>query len=118
MAFSKTTSDARVLVADDNESICNFLAEILQYRQCDVTCVFDADELKTFIDHTTWDLVLTDIMMPGPDVYEVLKDCTCPVIIMSGDTSHFKEGFHSLSKPFSINSIYVAVDKALGRIKY
>ena len=60
----------RILLAEDDESLRGFLARALEMVGYEVTACADGDEAAAALDGA-WDLLLTDIVMPGMDGIEV-----------------------------------------------
>jgi two-component system response regulator AtoC len=56
----------RILVVDDEEGIRSFVAETLSLAGHDVTAAADGHEAFAFLDKQGFDLVITDLRMPGP----------------------------------------------------
>jgi len=56
---------ARVLVVDDNEAIRISLAAILEQHGFEVTCAGDVTEALKFISSEKYDVLLSDLHMPG-----------------------------------------------------
>ncbi|MCP4593256.1 MAG: response regulator [bacterium] len=117
-------SDKRLLVADDEEVIRETIRDVLASNGCEVHTAEDGEEALELIAAHEFDLVLSDIKMPGKTGYEVFsaaKDSNpdCPVIFMTGfgyDPNHTivrarREGLAAvLFKPFK-------VDQLLGEIR-
>jgi PAS domain S-box-containing protein len=61
----------RVLVVDDDMGICRTLEEILAAEGSNVETVGDGEEALRRIDATEFDVVLTDVVMPKMDGYEL-----------------------------------------------
>lgn len=64
-----------VLLADDHAMVREGLAKLLG-DQLDITVVGEAAnaiELMTMLDHTTVDVAILDVSMPGPGIIELLK---------------------------------------------
>jgi two-component system response regulator AtoC len=57
---------ARILVIDDEEGIRSFVAETLSLAGHDVTSAEDGHEAVALLDRQGFDLVITDLRMPGP----------------------------------------------------
>mgnify|MGYP002363314360 FL=1 len=71
------TRRLRVLIVDDEPTVANALRRALA-REHEVTAVFAAEDALQLADqHTEFDVVLCDLMMPGlsgADLYEALKE--------------------------------------------
>jgi len=113
----------KILVIDDDETLCLVIGEELEQENYFVTCSFNGrdglDELK--IDN--YSLVILDYNMPEMDGYEVLMNIkitypSLPVIIITGDTGtemgkKFLEiGANDLvNKPFEFDYLLGRVQK-------
>jgi DNA-binding NarL/FixJ family response regulator len=80
----------RILIADDHAIVRRGLSEILleEYPSAFVEEVGDADTLLSRALSDQWDIVISDLMMPGRSVLEVLQQirqhaASLPVLILS-----------------------------------
>ena len=80
----------RILIADDHAIVRRGLSEILleEYPSAFVEEVGDADTLLNKALAGNWDIVISDLMMPGRSVLEVLQQirqhaAQLPVLILS-----------------------------------
>lgn len=117
----------RILVADDEEAICETLRDVLTRCGCEVETARDGDEAHALINARYYDLVLCDIRMPGRNGYQIFaatKDrrADCAVILMTGfgyDPNHSiirarKEGLAGvLFKPFKVQQLLSDIRSAL-----
>jgi two-component system cell cycle response regulator CpdR len=62
----------RILLAEDDDSLRGFLARALERAGYEVTACADGEEAAAVLDQD-WDLLLTDIVMPGLDGIEVAR---------------------------------------------
>ena len=118
-----------ILIADDEENILLTVRDVLAKYGCDVDTARDGTEACAMINRRAYDLVLSDIRMPGCDGYQVFEvtkaiNADCPVIFMTGfgyDPSHSiirarKEGLASvLYKPFKVDQLLGDVRAALSK---
>ena len=119
-------SPARVLVVDDEASIRNLLKAILAPQGYEVTVACDGDEAKLFLEHTTFEVVVTDYLIPGQlngiDVLRFAKsiNAACQVVVITGnggpDVQEKAIAFGAadyIPKPFSLGIINKAVANAV-----
>jgi DNA-binding NtrC family response regulator len=115
---------ARILVIDDDAVACEFLQEVLLREGYDVTAFTSAlDALKH--DLSPYDLLMSDIRMPGMDGLQFLSEVqntwpNLPVILMTayGALETTMEGIRLgawdyISKPFSPEDCRAMVKKVL-----
>ena len=115
----------RILVVDDEELIRTLLTEILSMDGHDITTAEDGRQAIDLLDRQEFDLVITDMVMPGLNGVEVLRaaksiDPEFPVIVMTGYPSVdtvirlIRLGAAEyITKPFNIDIVRVTVAKLL-----
>lgn len=64
----------RVLLVDDEKDFIETLAQRLEVRGFDVQTALDGDEALSLIKAHEFDVVVLDVLMPGKDGVEVLKE--------------------------------------------
>jgi two-component system, NtrC family, response regulator PilR len=116
---------ARILVADDERSLREFLEIVLAGEGHDVETVADGATALARLEHGDYDLVLTDLKMPGVSGMDVLRaakahDPSCQVVVLTafGTTETavqaMKDGAADyLTKPFKVNELKVQLEKVL-----
>ncbi len=62
----------RILLAEDDDSLRGFLSRALERAGYEVTACADGEEAADVLDEP-WDMLLTDIVMPGMDGIEVAR---------------------------------------------
>lgn len=82
--------ELRVLVAEDNPDILELLRELLETERCRVTLCSDGTSALARIAGETFDLILSDIAMPGASGLEILDRSSAiaagvPVVLISGN---------------------------------
>lgn len=82
----------RVLVVDDNRQLAENLAELLSDEGCSVCTAFSAEEALRAAADAHFDLVLTDIRMPGMNGVELVRllaqrEPTATYLLMTAYTS-------------------------------
>lgn len=118
---------ARILVAEDDTAVREFVSRALETRGHEVRAVDDGLAALDALAESPVDLLLTDIRMPGLDgiglALKVAKDRPDVVIIMMTGYASEEQRAHNLdalidrvvSKPFTLDGICRAVDEALAR---
>jgi CheY-like chemotaxis protein len=71
--FEKRTSRRHALVVDDNPDITEMLAAVLRLSGYDVSTAFSAPEALTAAHERRFDVVVSDIGMPGMNGYELAR---------------------------------------------
>lgn len=117
-------SDISILLVDDEEPIRKLLAAYLSPTYSCVTAA-NADEATILLATTSFNLVLTDIRMPGTSGLELcqLIQSMCPetvVLMVSGQTeinyaiAAMQQGaFDYITKPFDLSMLLLSVERAL-----
>ena len=115
----------RILVADDEQSMREFLDIMLEKEGYKVSLASNGEEVVKSIDNDLFDLVLLDIRMPKLDGISALKKIKAiapeTVVIMitayaSADTAikAMKEGAYDyITKPFKVDEIKLIIKNAL-----
>jgi DNA-binding response OmpR family regulator len=86
---SQASSDVkRILLIEDDEDLCNELAEYLSRHGYHVDAYSDADSLRGSMDELPFDLILLDLMIPGDDGIELTRELRArsniPIIMITG----------------------------------
>jgi two-component system, cell cycle sensor histidine kinase and response regulator CckA len=119
----------RILVVDDFPSIINTAKKILQRLGYSVTTCNDGEEALELIKNESFDLIISDLVMPRMGGKKLLKNMRLrgihiPTLIMSGypemvvrgDTP--QEAFDGfIEKPFQLDQIGLAIRKVLDKNK-
>jgi len=78
----------RVLVVDDDLAVCRSLRDLLAAEGCEVLTANDGRQALAVLDKTPVDLVVSDVVMPDIDGYELFTEVKrrgeTPVILMTG----------------------------------
>lgn len=119
----------KILVADDDRSICTLIKLILEKEGFEVSCLFDGESVVNEIAAGgKYDLIILDIMMPemlGTNAAKKIKDiCDTPIIFITARSSDEDkiEAYESgaddyLCKPFSSVELVLRVKAVLKRTK-
>ncbi|MBS7700906.1 MULTISPECIES: ATP-binding protein [unclassified Chelatococcus] len=115
----------RVLIVDDEASIANFIAEALERDGADVTTVTSGYDAQTVLAEQPFDVVLTDLRMPGVGgerlvafIAEERPDLDGRVVVMTGDaltseTTPLGEGVIMIEKPIDIDGLRALLQSLL-----
>lgn len=115
-----------ILVAEDDESVRTFVTRALELRGFEVTAAQDGLQALECLKDGSFDLLVTDIVMPGLDgiglALKVTRDHPdLPVLLMTGYSAE-RQRAHNLDeliaevvvKPFTLKQICEAAEAALG----
>jgi putative two-component system response regulator len=120
----------RVLIVDDEQTILALLESALGEDSFETTAVQSVGEARAKLNGETFDLVITDVVMPGESGIELLRWCReanlgIPFIIMTGQSEleHVVDalnlGAHSfIQKPFPLKDMLNVVNTALSQQRY
>ena len=115
-----------MLVVDDEASIRDMLAKALGLADYDVETVADGRGAIERLRVAAYDLLVTDLRMPGIDGLTVIREARrlradLPVIIITGYSSESAAieaidlgVFGYLTKPFRVPKVLALASKALG----
>ena len=116
----------RILAVDDELDMLALLKMIIEgYSDHQVTVTNNPLEASELLEQETFDLILTDLKMPGMDGMEVLaqakkrdEDALVMVItaygsLESAEEAMAKGAFDFITKPFRKEQILLAIDKAM-----
>ncbi|MFZ1206457.1 MAG: ATP-binding protein [Candidatus Acidiferrales bacterium] len=127
-AGKKSSAPAgRILVVEDEPTVAQLVADVLREEGHQVEAVLDGQEGLTRVSRNSYDLVICDLRMPrldGTAFYDALVRTGSTVrdriIFITGDTlsPHTTEFLERnklpyLAKPFLVEEIKLAVDRAL-----
>ena len=117
--------NARVLIVDDDPDIHVLLASMLAPAGCSVEAAADGEAALTKLEAARYDLVLTDVLMPGMDGLDLLQKIherspATPVVVMTAQNtpetvvrSIREKAFTYFSKPFSESTVLDIVTNAM-----
>ena len=114
----KSTSKSKILIIDDDESICLYLEQELKHLFCVVACNNGSEGLRVALDIVP-DLIISDVMMPEMDGYALLKSIKknsnishIPVILLTSRAEYdyrikgWDKGADAiLAKPFNVEEL-------------
>ncbi len=115
---------SRILLAEDDDSLRGFLARALERAGHEVTACADGEEAVAYLDQA-WDLLLTDIVMPGIDGIEVARQAAAKhpglrIMFITGFAAGARAageqapaGAKVLSKPIHLREIVSEVERMI-----
>ncbi|WP_227939470.1 response regulator transcription factor [Alkalihalobacillus deserti] len=115
-----------VLIVEDEIPISQVLKVYLQKANFKIEQAFDGNEALSKFENSNPALVLLDVMLPGKDGWEILKEIrqisSCPVIMLTalGDVHYRLTGLNGgaddyISKPFIADEVIARVQAVLRR---
>ncbi len=117
---------SRILVADDDPNIADLVRMYLAKAGYDVTVAHDGDEAQKLLREQRFDLLVLDIMMPGPDGLQIIRGLRrrseMPVIFLSARSSDIDKvaglqlgADDYVTKPFNPAELVARVQSVLRR---
>ena len=119
----------KILVAEDDKDLNRFVCSSLRNDGYDITSCYDGEEALDITERVKFDMVLTDIMMPKMDGFELAKsirsfDKDIPIIFMTAkDDKPSKMFGYSIgiddyvTKPFDMDVLLLKISAILRRAK-
>lgn len=121
----------RLLVIDDEEDICDTIAEIARARGLEVETINNPAEVSEKLSVFTPDIIMLDLMMPGTDGVELLRLLVdrvkdSKICLMSGSdtrvlnsarrlgSAHGLDVVAALEKPIDIAALRATLDQLTG----
>ena len=118
----------KILIVEDEAMMRNLLLKILESEGYKVTLASSAHEALEKLEQEKYDLMLSDVKMPGMNGFELLEKVKnkwndMAVIVMTGygDAYTVKEALMKgadeyLSKPFKSHEVSLIVERAYWRL--
>ncbi|HYW16322.1 MAG TPA: response regulator, partial [Allosphingosinicella sp.] len=112
----------RVLLVEDNPQVREFAQELLTDLGCQVLSAGDAQAALDALEAEDFDLVFTDVVMPGTSGVELATTIRrrmpgLPVLLATGYSEELLKTDHDfrvLAKPYDARSLIEAMAAALG----
>src|SRR5262249_45089984 len=129
VADMERQASSRILVVDDEEPVSNLLARLLRDLGHRPLVVHSGAEALGAIAQESFDLVLTDVKMPGMSGFELHQiirqrdaDLAARLVFVSGDTMSAatqariaQSGNPSIAKPFTLERLESLLRALLAR---
>jgi PAS domain S-box-containing protein len=121
----KMPTAQRLLVVDDDIEVLGILQDMLRFKGYKVVTATDGEKAVEIIEKEDFDLVVTDLGMPGISGWEVAKSAKSrnpklPVVLLTGWGAQYEEEDLDnrgvdivLSKPLSWEKLTESIDKLL-----
>ena len=118
-----------ILVVEDDEEICQLYSRVLTKNGYQVTGVANGQMALDAIDQNYYDLIISDIMMPVMNGYELVRElrengCNIPVMMITAKDAFDdkRQGFLSgtddyMVKPIDVDEMVLRVGALLRRSK-
>ena len=122
------TTDARILVADDEPHLLRLVKFRLEREGYEVLTAADGEEALELARRELPDLCILDVMMPKRNGFDVLRELRAdqdlrdvPVIVVTADVTQDHErrlrgagATAYLTKPLDLGRLQEEIDRALG----
>ncbi len=120
-----TSERPRILVVDDEPAVRTLVAKTLAACDYDVETAEDGPSALERMKTTSYDLLITDLKMPGMDglsvVREVRRQSDLPIVILTGFSTEASaiEALNMgvagyITKPFRLQKVLAVAARALG----
>jgi len=120
---------ARILVAEDDRDLNRFVSSMLSNSGYDTVSAFDGEEAMKKLEESSFNMLITDIMMPKMDGFELAEalrrtNKEIPIIFMTAkdDKASKMFGFNIgiddyVVKPFDMDVLLIKISALLRRAK-
>lgn len=117
--------DTNILVIDDEQVILDSIVKLCSLEDWQIDTAIDAESGLKKIQKSQYQLIISDIMMPGMDGFELLdwmqeEELSVPVIITTGFSTMenavkalYTGAIDFLPKPFTVDELLSSVSRAL-----
>lgn len=117
----------RIIVADNEVAVANFLKKIIEYERkenIEVDIATDGEKLKNLIDSGTYSMVIMDLSLPGMDAFDFIANYSntnplSPIIVISATidinlamTCIRSGAYDFVSKPFTADTMLLVIRNA------
>ena len=119
----------KILIAEDDRELCQLFHRVLSNNGYQTICVYDGKQALDVLDREYIDLIISDIMMPNIDGYELVSSLRdsgngIPVLMITAKDTFYdmQRGFSSgtddyMVKPIDVNEMVLRVGALLRRAK-
>lgn len=119
----------KILLVEDDKDLNNTVRIILEENGYDITQCYDGEQALKKFDDNTYDIVISDIMMPNMDGYALAEEIRevnkqIPILFMTAkdDISSKEKGFKIgiddyIVKPFDLQELVIRIGAILRRLQ-
>ena len=119
----------KILVIEDDKDLCRTMCSYLNNNGYEATSALDANEAYDAMFSTVFDLIISDIMLPGVDGYEIAKtvrstNSDIPILFVTARDDFFskQKGFLAgiddyMVKPIDLEELLLRIGAILRRSK-
>ena len=117
----------KILIAEDERDLANALKRVLEFSKYEVDLAYNGLEAFEMAEKKEYDLVISDVMMPKMDGFELTKSLrdnnySNPILLLTarGETDDKVLGLDSgaddyLTKPFQVKELLARIRALLRR---
>ncbi|MBE6772700.1 MAG: response regulator transcription factor [Clostridia bacterium] len=117
----------KILVIEDDKDLCHTMCTYLNHNGYEATGVLSAEAAYQKLDETLYDLIISDIMLPGTDGYEIANsirstDSDTPILFVTARDDFFskQKGFLAgiddyMVKPVDLGELLLRIGAILRR---
>ncbi len=103
-------SKVSILVVDDEMEICAISQLLLENAGCEVLCVEDGHQALSHLENQSFDLLITDMLMPDMDGVELINAVRRVkpeqrIMAMSGGGHAPKESYLQIAAMYGVNGV-------------
>lgn len=124
--MTRIGQDAKILLVDDNAVVRDMLVDLVGSLGYVADAASGGAEALALFDRNRYDIVLTDLLMPGMSGWEVLaavrqRDPRMPVVIVTGtapsidDPRAAQPGVAVLKKPVDVKALDETIKEKLNQ---
>jgi len=111
---------SRILIVDDDKKLCNLIKRSISYENIEADSCHSGTEALIFLDKKEYQLIILDIMMPGPDGFQTMEEIrrksNIPILMLTSKNDNISKikGLRSgaddyLTKPFDMDELMARV---------
>lgn len=118
-----------IMVVEDDQALNKLICRVLVKNNYEVVTAFDGEEALSLLDQNYIDLIITDLMMPKVDGYDLTKELResgyqLPILVVTAKDTFpdklkgFKLGIDDyMVKPIDVNELLLRVEALLRRAR-